>query len=143
MSFLLPSGFLSVLLFSTLSAAHFTLNYPIPLGSDTENEGIAPCGGFKFDASSNLSDFHVGGDAISMVTTHPQANILLRGSLDTSASGNWTDLFPVVAQYGLGAFCEPSIASPASWAGSSGIIQVIQDAVDGTLYQVRKVRNFY
>jgi hypothetical protein len=72
-----------------------------------------------------------------MVTAHPQANILFRGTLDMSASSNWTNLFPVFAQYGIGAFCKPDLTVPASWAGFTGIIQVIQDAVDGMLYQVR------
>jgi len=35
----------------------------------------------------------------------------------------------------LGSFCEPDITVPNSWAGKSGIIQVVQDAVDGQLYQ--------
>ncbi len=137
MALLLPLKFLSTLLFAKISIAHFTINFPSPLGSDSNNEGTGPCGGFTFSASSsNITDFHVGGDAIALITSHPQASILLRGTLDMSASGNWTTLFPVVGQYGLGAFCEPSIVVPGSWTGSTGIIQVIEDAVDGMLYQV-------
>lgn len=126
-----------ILLFANLTTAHFTINTPLPLGNDVSSEGIGPCGGFKYSPSSNVTDFHVGGDAIVLATLHPQANILFRGTLDTSASVNWTQLFPVVGQYGLGTICEPSIEAPLSWVGSVGLIQVIEDAVDGMLYQVR------
>jgi hypothetical protein len=61
---------------------------------------------------------------------------LIRGTLDATASGNWSDLFPVFAEYGLGAFCEASVPAPAGWAGSRGVIQVLQDAEDGVHYQV-------
>jgi len=43
---------------------------------------------------------------------------------------------PIVQQVGLGAFCEPDISVPASWAGQQGIISVVQDGPDGVLYQV-------
>jgi hypothetical protein len=43
---------------------------------------------------------------------------------------------PAVQQTGLGAFCEPDVSIPASWAGSKGVIGVVQDAPDGILYQV-------
>jgi hypothetical protein len=125
------------LLLAILANAHFTINIPLPLGNDANNEGIGPCGGFKYSPSSNVTEFHVGGDAIALATLHPQANILFRGTLDTSASGNWTQLFPVIGQYGLGTFCEPNIEAPLSWVGFVGLIQVIEDAVDGMLYQVR------
>jgi hypothetical protein len=127
------------LFIASLSTAHFTINYPSPLGVDANNEGIGPCGGFSFSASSNVTEFHVDGDAIALVTTHPQANILFRGTLDKTASSNWTNLFPIVGQYGLGAYCQPSIVVPASWTGSGGIIQVIENAVDGMLYQVKSL----
>lgn len=125
-----------LLLLVHTSHGHFTINYPTPLGSDSNNEGIGPCGGFKFSDAPSVSEFHVGGDAIALVTTHPQANILFRATLDTTASENWSQLWPIVGQYGLGAYCQASVTVPAGWAGSNGIIQVIEDAVDGTLYQV-------
>jgi hypothetical protein len=128
--------FISVLLFISPSKSHFLLNYPNSLGFDANNEDSGPCGGFSI-SFSNASDYHVSGDSIALTTLHPQSNFLFRGTLDSTASGNWSSFLPVVGQYGLGAFCEASVAAPAAWAGSNGIIQVIQDAEDGVHYQVR------
>lgn len=125
-----------ILLFTTTSNSHFLLNYPNSLGFDANNEDSGPCGGFSV-SFSNASDYHVGGDSIALTTLHPQSNLLFRGTLDSTASGNWSNFLPVVGQYGLGAFCEASVAVPAMWAGSRGVIQVIQDAEDGVHYQVR------
>lgn len=125
-----------ILLLIAPSNSHFLLNYPKSLGFDDNNEDSGPCGGFSV-SFSNAADYHVGGDSIAVTSLHPQSNFLFRGTLDPTASGNWSDLLPVVGQYGLGAFCEASVAVPAAWAGSKGVVQVIQDAEDGVHYQVR------
>jgi hypothetical protein len=124
-----------VLLAVGQSYAHFLLRSPTTVGFDDDKEGTAPCGGFNppFKSPSN---FHVGGDAIALTSTHPTANWLFRASLDTKAAGGFIDLLPAVSQASLGGFCEPDITVPSSWAGKSGILQIVQDAVDGTLYQV-------
>ena len=116
-------------------AGHFLLHTPETIGFDDDNEGIPPCGGFKvtFDKTS---DWHVGGDVISLTSTHPKADWLFRSTLDKTACGNWTDLSPIVSQTGLGSYCEPSLSVPSDWAGSSGIVQIVQNAADGTLFQV-------
>jgi hypothetical protein len=120
-----------------LASAHFDITIPPPLGNNINNEGTSPCGGFAPSASDNITDFHVGGDAISLTTLHPQSFFEYRGMPSTSlAAPNWTELIPTVEQYGLNNFCEPSIAVPASWAGSSGLLQVIQDSEDGVHFQV-------
>jgi hypothetical protein len=106
-------------------------------GSNINNENIVPCGGFMPSATENVTDFHVGGDAIGLITLHAQAGFAYRGMLGMSLSpANWTVLIPTVEEFGLNGFCEPSIAVPASWAGSSGLLQIIQDAEDGVHYQV-------
>ncbi|KAH8817208.1 hypothetical protein F5884DRAFT_667629 [Xylogone sp. PMI_703] len=124
-----------------LSMAHFIVNIPPPLGSDINNEDIAPCGGFTPSSSSNRTDFHVQGDAISLTTLHAQSYLAYRGLLGTSVSSspNWTALIPTVEEFGLNSFCEPSIAVPASWAGKAGLLQIIQDAEDGVHYQCMAV----
>lgn len=50
---------------------------------------------------------------------------------------NWTNLLPAVSQDALGMYCEKGIVIPSAWAGSKGVISVVQDAADGLLYQVR------
>lgn len=116
---------------------HFLLNYPATVGFDDETEGTAPCGGSKAPFT-NATDFHVDGDAVALTSTHPSALWTFRGTLDTTASGNWTDIFSEpIFQSALGDFCEPQVKVPSSWAGHAGILQITQHATDGALYQVR------
>jgi hypothetical protein len=124
-------------IFISQSTAHFLLNYPPTIGFNDALEGNAPCGSFTPDFSTDtVTDFHVAGDSLAMTSIHPEATWLFRATLDITASGNWTILLPAVLQTGLGDYCERDVTVPASWAGSKGIIGVVQDAPDGILYQV-------
>ncbi|KAK3940228.1 hypothetical protein QBC46DRAFT_314188 [Diplogelasinospora grovesii] len=129
----------AALLFLSAANAHFLLLNPPSLEGtdvDEDKEPNAPCGADTPDLSKdNATDFHVGGDFISVQLAHPQANYMFRATLDSTASGNWTQLFPIVKQSGLGAFCEPVVTAPESWVGKKGIIGVACDAPDGVLYQ--------
>jgi hypothetical protein len=118
-----------------LTSAHFIVNAPAALGFNSQLQGTAPCGGFSFVANG-ASDYHVDGEAIALQTLHAQSNIIYRATLDRTWASNWTVLFPIVTEYGLGNFCEPSIPVPASWVGQTGTLQVVQHAEDGLLYQV-------
>jgi hypothetical protein len=132
-------SYLVAAVFISQSTAHFLLNYPPTIGFDDSLEANPPCGGFTPDFSTdNVTDFHVSGDSLAMTSIHPQATWLFRATLDTTASRNWTILLPAVVQVGLGDYCEPDVTVPASWAGSKGIIGIVQDAPDGILYQVSK-----
>ncbi|KAK0726722.1 hypothetical protein B0T26DRAFT_737679 [Lasiosphaeria miniovina] len=127
------------LLFLSAANAHFLLLSPPSIeGSsiDEDKEGNAPCGADLPDLSANsTTDFHVGGDQVALQLGHPQANWLIRGTLDAKASSNWTQLFPIVTQSGLGNFCELSVAAPKEWVGQKGIIGVACNGPDGILYQ--------
>ena len=126
------------LILAPAALAHFVVNVPPPLGSNIDNEDTAPCGGFTPSSTDNTTDFHVDGDAIGLTTLHAQCFLAYRGMLGTSLSSpNWTVLIPTIEEFGLNSFCEPSIAVPSSWAGSSGLLQIIQDAEDGIHYQVQ------
>lgn len=119
------------------STAHFLLHYPPSIGFDDDIEGTPPCGGFNAgDSKNNLTDFHVDSDYIALTSTHPVATWLFRATLDQTASGNWTSLLPAVQQTALGDFCESGLKVPSTWAGSKGVIGIVQDAADGLLYQV-------
>ena len=137
MALLKPVALLSLAL-SPLASAHFAITIPTPLGGNINSEGVAPCGGFAPSASDKVTDFHVAGDAVGLTTLHPQSFFEYRGMVGTSLSpATWTQVIPTVEQYGLNSFCEPSIAVPAAWAGSPGLLQVVQDSEDGVHYQVR------
>lgn len=130
---------LRLLLLPTLAAAHVTLNAPAPVGPfDEDNEGNAPCGGVTIDFSKdNVTDFHVGGEPIDLFLGHPTAGWLIRGTLDQTAASNWSQLYPIFTQTGLGDYCQPAVAAPESWVGKKGILGVVANAPDGLLYQVR------
>jgi hypothetical protein len=115
--------------------AHFLLLSPTSAGFDDNKEDVNPCGGFvpNFD---NSTDFFVDGDSIAVQSTHPVANWLFRATLDDAAAGNWTNLVPSILQNGVGDFCKTDVTVPASYAGQQGVIQIIQEATDGALYQV-------
>jgi len=128
-------------LFASAANAHFLLLNPPSLEGDSieeDKEGNAPCGAKVPDLSqTTTSTFHVDGDSVAVQLGHPQAKWLIRGTLVDKAAGNWTQLFPIVLQSGLGNFCEPSVTVPKSWVNKTGIISVVANAPDGTLYQVR------
>ncbi|KAK3358175.1 hypothetical protein B0T25DRAFT_427604, partial [Lasiosphaeria hispida] len=129
----------ATLLLLSAANAHFVLNSPTSLEGETINEdkeGNAPCGADLPDLSKNTTnDFHVDGDFVSVQLGHPQGNWLIRATLDGKASGNWSQLFPIVTQSGLGNFCEPIVTAPKEWVGKTGVIGVAVKAPDGILYQ--------
>ena len=120
-----------------LGSAHFLLNYPPTLGFDEDTEGDSPCGNAAIKFGDNDTAITVGGFPIAIQSTHPQAQWLYRASLSQQQPFNWTNIVPVVQQSGLGDFCLPALSLPSSFANHSGLVQVIQSAVDGLLYQVR------
>ena len=90
---LVPLLCLYITLLAPLASAHFIVNTPPPLGSNIDNEDIPPCGGFTPSSSDNLTDFHVGGDAIGLSTLHSQSYFAFLGMLGDSLSlSNWTCL---------------------------------------------------
>ncbi|KAI0128272.1 hypothetical protein BJ170DRAFT_682069 [Xylariales sp. AK1849] len=133
----------ATLLFLGASHAHFLLNSPAPVGAfDDDTEGNAPCGGLTPDFSNKAqtqTNFSVGGNAIATLSTHPQTNFLYRITTDASASGNWTQIYPIFQQTGEGAFCAPMVTVPESFIGQTGVLSVVADGPDGLLYQCATV----
>lgn len=129
----------SLTLLSTLiglSTAHFELKYPKSIGFRDADQDQGPCGGFTPDLSKDLVEFHVGGEAIALRSTHPQGNWLFRVTLDEKAESGWEQIFPIVQQSGLGDFCEPQVTLSEDFVGKKGVVSVVSSAVDGLLYQV-------
>ncbi|RMZ77993.1 hypothetical protein DV737_g4099, partial [Chaetothyriales sp. CBS 132003] len=122
-----------------LSSAHFLLQYPPSLGFDDDLEGNAPCGGEDVKFADNDTNIPVGGFSVSILSTHPQAQWLFRATVDQQAPFNWTNILPVVDETGLGQFCPTGLTLPQEFVGQNGLIQVIQDAADGYLYQCAAV----
>lgn len=138
---MLPSlqlAFVGASLFFNTASAYFTLQHPIPLGKGSSGQTDGPCGGFN-PTFEKTTDYYVGGEAVSFMTGQPEVNILIRGTLDTQAKGNWTNLHPVVNQKGKGSFCVPQIPAPREWVGQNGFIQVIQGGADVVLFACASV----
>lgn len=116
---------------------HFLLNYPDPLGTfDDDNEPNGPCGGYDLSFSGNVTNVSVSGFSVATRSTHPQGSWLFRYTTTITEPYNWTNILPVVSQSGIGDFCLPALTVPDSLVGQQAVIQVIDQAVDGNLYQV-------
>src|SRR3954470_24565256 len=122
---------LSLVALTKVTTAHFLLNYPPTLGFDDDNEGISPCGGFPVVLNSSDVQVQVDGFPISVKGIHPEAEWLFRATLSPKEPFNRTNLLPVLQVTGLGDFCIPDFKVPAEFAGQSGLLQIMQDAVDG------------
>ncbi|KAL5605991.1 hypothetical protein BROUX41_006216 [Berkeleyomyces rouxiae] len=127
---------------ASLASAHFDLEYPDSLDVNDNALDQSPCGGatISFADSDDVTDFHVGGDAIALTPTHPQQNWLFRATLDTTASGNWTQIYPIFEQSALGTICLPRVTVSESWVGQQGVISVAASASDGLLFTCALVR---
>ncbi|OTA60845.1 hypothetical protein K449DRAFT_423370 [Hypoxylon sp. EC38] len=125
-----------LLLVSSISA-HFTVQYPPPVGAFVDDEEPnPPCGGYSPNINSvQLTDFHVDGDSIATTLTHQQGTWLYRITTDPNAKGNWTEIFPIFQQSGQGAFCSSHVTVPHEFIGKKGYIGLISHAVDGYLWQ--------
>ncbi|KAK6544450.1 hypothetical protein TWF694_001145 [Orbilia ellipsospora] len=132
---------LPFLAISTVSA-HFTLRHPTPFGPSAAKQDYGPCGGYNLDENTAVTEFHVDGEAIAYSSSHPDVHVLFRVVEGTTANGdlNWSQVFPIVEQFGSGDFCEPMVVAPKDLVGKKGIFQVIQNAVDGMLYACAAVK---
>jgi len=119
---------------------HFVMEIPTSLGYDDADEATAPCDTYSpANRSTGVTLWPVGGYPISVITTHPSVTwdiyaALVNASAITSA---WVRLTPVLNQTtGVGFFCEPQIPGLVEWIGQPAVLQMVQHAPDGELYQV-------
>ena len=126
-----------VLATTSITSAHFILQWPQTAGFDDDAEPNSPCGGATVTVNSSSPQVQVDQFAVSILSTHPQAAWSFRGTTSTEEPYDWTDITPMVNSTGIGTFCLQYMHVPSEWAGKGGVLQVIDDSVDGTLYQVR------
>ena len=135
LSTLLPTFFLLFAGSSNVVHAHFRLDYPVSLGFNEDTEPTYPCGGSPIVFADNDTSIPVDSFPIGLLSTHPQGDFSYRVALGQKEPYQWVELL-AVTETGLGNFCLPNLKAPASYAGSSGLIQVVGQVGDGTLYQV-------
>ncbi|KAF3942010.1 hypothetical protein ABW19_dt0206763 [Dactylella cylindrospora] len=132
----------SALLIATIlpfAAAHFVLQIPTSLGFSDINEVQAPCGGFDIKSRNTVTEWPLGGHPIGVVSTHPNAHWQIRAAL-LENTDEFVDLIPDIRQDGMGNFCLRSVPGYADWVGKDAVLQVIQTAVDGQLYQCAAIQ---
>lgn len=133
------TSLLAAAFLATTVSAHFELLYPPTIGLQYNSQGSGPCGGITPDFTKDVTDFHVGGDIIALNNGHPQGAWLFRGTVDQTAGGNWTQLFPLTQQDGIGRYCAQQVTAPESFVGKKGVISVVCSAEDGMLFQCATV----
>jgi len=117
------------------SSAHFVLQIPSSIGFSDVNEGTAPCGSFDITSRANASNWPVAGQPVAALTTHPESIFQIRAALENDTN-NFVELIPPFVQTGLGYWCLTAVPGVAAWEGLPAVVQVVQFAADGDLYQV-------
>ena len=134
---MLSSHFLKLVGLASLTGAHFFLETPIAIGFDDLTLTEAPCGGFDpTDRSAGVTEWSVLGYPIALITTHLNVNWTFRAALLSDVT-NWVDVFPRIHQTGIAEFCLPEVPGIEAWIGQDAVVQIIQEAPDGLLHQVR------
>ena len=117
--------------------AHFILQTPKSQGFVDVLEGVGPCGSLDITNRENITPWPIAGSVVDVTSTHDQATWSYKASL-LNDTNTWVDLQPTIRQQGIGEFCLPSVPGPKGWKDLDGVIQVIQHAEDGDMYQVSK-----
>ncbi|KAI5358058.1 hypothetical protein Slin15195_G063880 [Septoria linicola] len=125
---------------ATLTSAHFTLNWPQSAGFDDENQPNGPCGGVDVTVGDDSQEITVDRFPVSIYSSHPAGSWSFFATTNTEAPYNFTEIVPVINSTGIGTFCLTYLRAPEEFAGQSGVLQVIDSSVDGTLYQCAPVR---
>ncbi|EGX45652.1 hypothetical protein TWF173_000875 [Orbilia oligospora] len=133
------SNFPFLLALIPFTAAHFVLQVPTSLGFNDINEVEAPCGGFDITSRSTVTDWPIAGYPIGVVSTHPNALWQIRAAL-LEKPDEFVDLLPNIRQDGMGNFCLGTVPGYADWIGKDAVLQVVQTAVDGMLYQCAAIK---
>ena len=132
------SQLVATLAFTSLSSAHFILQWPPTAGFDDDAEPDSPCGGATVQVNSSSPKVQVDQFAVQIFSSHPEAQWAFRVTTNTTEPHSFTEIVPTINSTGAGNFCLRSMSVPSDLAGQAGIIQVIDNSPDGVLYQVRQ-----
>ncbi|GIZ37046.1 hypothetical protein CKM354_000050900 [Cercospora kikuchii] len=125
---------------ATLASAHFELNWPPTAGFNDDEQPNAPCGGATVTVDDSAPEINVDRFAASIFSSHPAGSWSFFATTNTQEPYNFTEIVPVINSTGVGTFCLNYLRAPADFAGQSGVLQVIDSSVDGTLYQCAPVK---
>ncbi|XDG01431.1 hypothetical protein ABKA04_001046 [Annulohypoxylon sp. FPYF3050] len=132
----------AMLLLASGMQAHFTVQHPPAVGPfNDDDEPMRQCGGYHPDINNvTITDFHVDGDAIGTSLTHMSSTWLYRATLDPTATGGWSLIYPIFDQSGSGFYCQPHVTVPHDFIGKKGYIGMVSHAKDGYLFQCSGVK---
>ncbi|KAK0112896.1 hypothetical protein ONS95_014615 [Cadophora gregata] len=132
------STLLALAALTSLTTAHFNLNFPAARGFDEDKLGTFPCGG-QDTVSTTRTPWPLTGGQIALEMGHIDANVeVLIGVGNDPGSSFDTVLRPTFMEQGLGAFCMTGMDIPSSLGmmnGMNATIQVVTNGdPDGGLY---------
>ncbi|KAI0021642.1 hypothetical protein F4780DRAFT_778430 [Xylariomycetidae sp. FL0641] len=127
---------------ATTALATFTLDVPAAVGTDVDQQGTGPCGGFN-----------VSSNATAMLWPNRGHDVRLRNITDSSSlfqfrawlagdMDNWVELFPDTPSHKQGELCIVRVRAPVdpAWYGKPAVFQLSQRAGNGvTNYQCAAV----
>jgi hypothetical protein len=117
--------------FTTLTSAHFNLNYPIVRDFDEDKLGTFPCGSFD-TPSTNRTLWPLTGGEIALTMGHIDANVeVLIGFGNDVGSAFNTVLRPTFQEQGLGSFCMTGFSIPEGLNVTEGMNATIQVQTNG------------
>lgn len=133
--------FLTTLLSSSITTAHFLLDWPPSRPFDEDTLGTFPCGG-QSAPSPNRTAISLTSLPIALTMGHDRTVIqILLGLGNTVGDSFNIVLEPTFAQVGLGSFCLPDVPLPADLKITEGMNATVQVVTDGEggggLYNVR------
>lgn len=132
-------------LLASLTAAHFTINYPPSRGTNEKTQSEFPCGGFSKPSSRTMISLSSPRFPISVDLGHDQTAVRFLLAVGSAPGTNYNiTLSKTFRVEGLGEFCVPDVILSEDSLGrrlEDGLNMTLQVQAnrhpDGGLYAVR------
>ncbi|KAL8697303.1 MAG: hypothetical protein Q9201_007193 [Fulgogasparrea decipioides] len=122
---------LALISLTSLTSAHFTLDYPQVRGFDEDQLGTFPCGG-QNTISNNRTSWPLAGGTIQLTMEHDHAAVQVLLALGNNVTDGFsTILVPTTQEQGIGKFCLSDVKVPESLGAKEGDNATIQVVTNG------------
>ncbi|KAL2069125.1 hypothetical protein VTL71DRAFT_15463 [Oculimacula yallundae] len=116
---------------TSLTTAHFNLDYPAARGFDEELITNFPCGG-QNTVSTERTMWPISGGQIALTMGHIDANVQVLIAMGNSPGSAFnTILRPTFKEEGLGSFCMTGFSMPEGLEATEGMNATIQVVTNG------------
>lgn len=110
---------------TSLTTAHFNLDFPAARGFDEDKLGTFPCGG-QDTVSTTRTPWPLSGGQIALTMGHIDANVEVLIAMGNSPGSAFNTIIrPTFKETGLGAFCMTGFTVPGAMEGMNATIQVV------------------